>query len=51
MQPASAADYKSLYEQTQLRVVELEQQLLQLIDVYVHRYTKLFCTLFSFFKD
>jgi len=30
MQPASAIDYKSLYEQSQLRIVALEQQLQQL---------------------
>src|SRR5215203_3103533 len=30
MQPASAADYKSLYEQSQLRIIALEQQLQQL---------------------
>jgi hypothetical protein len=30
MQPASATDYKSLYEQSQLRIVALEQQLQQL---------------------
>jgi transposase len=30
MQPAAAADYKSLYEQSQLRIVALEQQLQQL---------------------
>jgi len=30
MQAASAADYKSLYEQSQLRIVALEQQLQQL---------------------
>ena len=30
MQPASATDYKSLYEQSQLRVMALEQQLQQL---------------------
>jgi transposase len=30
MQPAAAADYKSLYEQSQLRILALEQQLQQL---------------------